>query len=261
MTNVVATGLPAVAFAHDALGHVSSLALPGPAGTTRTVSFVTNGRGRPLSVSRPDGTAESFAYDGNGTKVVSHIDALGREDVYRWTLGLPVHAGRVINGVTNALFSVSHDRQLNVVAITDPLGRPAESYVLDLNERVVAVTNLEGQVMTRTYALGEMVASETRFDVTQVAYGYDSDANLASVVYPDDTLRFGVPIRRVASGTSGATGAVSARAGGAPVFRRLRHGSVLPSWRSATARQKSVPSARRLRPGANAAFPPAPTLR
>ena len=27
--------------------------------------------------------------------------------------------------------------------------------------------------------------------MTQVAYGYDSDANLASVAYPDDTLRFG----------------------------------------------------------------------
>jgi hypothetical protein len=191
VTNVVATGLPVVAFAHDALGHVSSLSLPGPEGTTRTVSLANNWRGKPLSVSRPDGTSESFCYDGNGTRVVSHIDALGREDVYRWTLGLPVHAGRVINGVTNALFAVSHDRQLNVVAITDPLGRPAESYVLDLNERVVAVTNLEGQVMTRTYALGDMVASERRFDGTQVAYGYGSDANLASVVYPDDTLLFG----------------------------------------------------------------------
>ena len=211
VTNVVATGLPAVAFAHDALGHVSSLALPGPAGTTRTVSFVTNGRGRPLSVSRPDGTAESFAYDGNGTKVVSHIDALGREDVYRWTLGLPVHAGRVINGVTNALFAVSHDRQLNVIAITDPLGRPAESYVLDLNERVVAVTNLEGQAMTRTYALGEMVASETRFDGTSVAYGYDSGANLASVAYPDDTLRFGYDRDGLMTSAANASGTVSNR--------------------------------------------------
>lgn len=209
VSGIATEGLPPAAFAHDTLGHVSSLALPGPAGTTRTVSFVTNGRGRPLSVSRPDGTAESFAYDGNGTKVVSHIDALGREDVYRWTLGLPVHAGRVINGVTNALFAVSHDQQLNVVAITDPLGRPAESYVLDLNERVVAVTNLEGQVMTRTYALGEMVASETRFDVTQVAYGYDSDANLASVAYPDDTLRFGYDRDGLMTSAANASGTVS----------------------------------------------------
>ena len=91
--------------------------------------------------------------------------------------------------------------------------------------------------------------------------GHENGIGLAHFLCKDDTLRFGVPIRRVASGTSGATGAVSARAGGAPVFRRLRHGSVLPSWRSATARQKSVPSARQLRPGANAAFPPAPALR
>ena len=57
------------------------------------------------------------------------------EDVYRWTLGIPIHAGRVIGGVTNSLFGVEHDQQLNVIAITDPLGRAAETYVLDENER------------------------------------------------------------------------------------------------------------------------------
>ena len=202
-------GLPPAVFAHDALGHVSSLSLPGPAGTARTVSFANNWRGRPLSAGYPDGTSESFCYDGNGTRVVRHVDALGRVDVYRWVLGLPVHAGRVINGVTNALFSVKHDPQLNVVAITDPLGRPAESYVLDLNERVVAVTNLEGQAMTRTYALGKMVASETRFDGTQVACGYDSDANLASVAYPDDTLRFGYDRDGLLTSAANASGTVS----------------------------------------------------
>ena len=211
VSGIATEGLPPAAFAHDALGHVSSLSLPGPEGTTRTVSLVNNGRGRPLSVSRPDGTSESFAYDGNGTRVVRHVDALGREDVYRWTLGLPVHAGRVVSGVTNALFSVSHDQQLNVVAITDPLGRSAESYVLDENERVVAVTNLEGQVMTRTYALGKMVASEARFDGTLVAYGYDSDANLASVAYPDDTLRFGYDRDGLMTSAANASGTVSNR--------------------------------------------------
>ena len=48
--------------------------------------------------------------------------------------------------------------------------------------------------------------------------GHENGIGLAHFLGKDDTLRFGVPIRRVASGTSGATGAVSARAGGAPVF-------------------------------------------
>ena len=121
--------------------------------------LVNNWRGRPLSVAHPDGTAETFEYNGKGRCAVRHVDALGREDVYRWVLGLPVHAGRVIGGVTNTLFGVEHDQQLNVVAIVDPLGRRAETYVLDENERVVAVTNVEGQAMARTYAVGSLVSS------------------------------------------------------------------------------------------------------
>ena len=190
VTNAASSCLPPVSLAYDALGRVSSVSIPGPGGTARTASLVRNRRGRPLSVTRFDGTAETYEYDGNGRRVTRHVDALGREDVYRWTLGLPVHAGRVIGGVTNSLFGVEHDKQLNVVAITDPLGRAAETYVLDENERVVAVTNLEGQVMTRTYALGEIVVSETRFDGTAVQYGYDRDGNLASVAYPGEALSF-----------------------------------------------------------------------
>ena len=183
-------GLPPLSLSYDALGRVGSLSLPGPGGTTRTASAARNWRGRPLAVTRFDGLAETFEYDGNGRRVVRHVDALGREDAYRWVLGLPVHAGRVVDGVTNALFCVEHDQRLNVVAITDPLGRRAETYVLDENERVVAATNVEGQAMTRTYAVGGVVSSETRFDGSEVAYGYDADGNLASLAFPGETLSF-----------------------------------------------------------------------
>ncbi len=184
-------GLPRIGYAYDTLGHLASVTRPGPGGTERTVSYVNNCLGFPMEVSYPDGSSESFAYDGGGTKVVRRTDALGREDVYRWTLGIPVHAARVADGVTNALYSVSHDQQLNVVAVMDPLGRRAESYVLDENERVIAVTNLEGQVLKRRYALGKMVESETRFDGSPVRYRYGADARLSSATYPDCTLRFG----------------------------------------------------------------------
>ena len=189
LSRIAAEDLPPVAMAHDALGRVSSMTLPGPSGD-RVTSFTRNWRGKPLSVAYPDGTAESFAYNGDGTRVTRHVDALGREDAYQWTLGLPIHAGRVVAGVTNALFRVEHDEQLNVVAIVDPLGRNAETYVLDGNERVVAVTNVEGQVLERTYAVERLVSSETRFDGTAVSYAYDADANLASAAYPDETLAF-----------------------------------------------------------------------
>ena len=190
VTRVEETGLPTVEFAYNALGHVSSVSMPGPGGTTRTVTVANNWRGKPLSVTHADGTPEAFEYEGNGRRVTRHVDALGREDVYRWTLGIPIHAGRVIGGVTNSLFGVEHDQQLNVVAITDPLGRAAETYVLDENERVVAVTNVEGQVMTREYLVGDVVSSETRFDGTAVQYGYDTDGNQTSISYPDENLSF-----------------------------------------------------------------------
>ncbi len=40
------------------------------------------------------------------------------------------------------------------------------------------------------YLVSDFVASETRFDGSSVSYDYDACANLASVAYPDDTLRF-----------------------------------------------------------------------
>lgn len=45
-------------------------------------------------------------------------------------------------------------------------------------------------VMTRTYAVGKIIASETRFDGTSVSYGYDADGNLATAAYPGETLSF-----------------------------------------------------------------------
>ena len=209
VSRVEADGLPAVDIGHDALGNVSSVSLPGPDGTNRTVAMSNNWRGSPLSVSYPDGTAESFAYDGNGTKVVRHVDRLGREDAYKWVLGLPVHAGRVIGGVTNTLFGVKHDKQLNVVSITDPLGRAAESYALDENDRVVAVTNVEDQAMTRAYAVGDLVASETRFDGTTVTYDYDAGANLSSVAYPGETLSFSYDADGLLTSVSNSVGVVT----------------------------------------------------
>lgn len=186
---VTASDQPAVSFTRDSFGHVASISRPGPE-SVRTTSYVRNVHGRPLSVVHPDGTSESFVYNGSGTKIVAHGDALGRTDIYRWILGQPVHAGRVVNGMTNLLWSVAHDQQLNVVSLTDPLGRAAESYVLDENERVTAVTNLEKRVLTRNYLVSDLVASEKRFDGTTVSYDYDACANLASAIYPDDTLRF-----------------------------------------------------------------------
>jgi len=190
VTNIAAYGLPSVSISRDTLGHINSFSIPGPEGSARSMSSLNNWLGNPLVVTNFDGTVGSCKYERDGHRLVSRVDALGREDFYQWTLGLPIHAGRVADGVTNTLFRVEHDEQLNVVAIIDPLGRNAETYVLDENERVVSVTNVEGQVIKREYALGLLVSYETRFDGSHVEYGYDIDGNFASAVYPDDILLF-----------------------------------------------------------------------
>ncbi|MBQ6009955.1 MAG: hypothetical protein IJL17_15580 [Kiritimatiellae bacterium] len=186
---IASDGLPSVGFTRDALGNVASVSLPGPDGE-RVTSYERNRRGNPIRIVHPDGADETFAWNGNGTRVTEHVDRAGRRDVYEWVFGHPLHAGRVVDGVTNRLWSVAYDRQLNVVAISDPLGRQAETYVLDENERVVAATNLEGQAMSRTYLLGNLVASELRFDGTAVAYSYDGASNLERVEYPDAVLAY-----------------------------------------------------------------------
>ena len=189
LARVEPAGRPPVAFTYDALGHVATEARPGPSGS-RVTSCVRNRRGNPLRVVHPDGASESFSWNGSGARVTEHVDRAGRTDVYKWVLGRPLHAGRVAGGVTNRLWTVSYDPQLNVVSVGDPLGRAAETYALDENERVVVVTNLEGQAMARTYRLGDLLASVTRFDGTSVSYGWDGAANLARVDYPDASLAF-----------------------------------------------------------------------
>ena len=208
LARVEPDALPSTAYTYDALGHIASETRPGPSGG-RVTSYTRNRRGNPLRVVHPDGVSESFVWNGSGARVVEHVDRAGRTDVYRWILGHPLHAGRVVGGVTNRLWSVAYDPQLNVVSVGDPLGRAAETYALDENERVVAVTNLEGQAMARTYRLGDLPASVTRFDGTPVSYGWDGAANLARVDYPDAALAFTYDGDGLLTSASNAVGVVT----------------------------------------------------
>ena len=119
-----------------------------PSGS-RVTSYVRNRRGNPLRVVHPDGVAESFVWNGSGARVVEHVDRAGRTDVYKWILGHPLHAGRVVEGVTNRLWSVAYDPQLNVVSVGDPLGRAAETYALDENIEAFALTVCRNMALDR----------------------------------------------------------------------------------------------------------------
>ena len=184
-------GLPGVSVGYNALGHVASVTVPGPEGSSSVKSFDRNAFGRPLRVVHADGTEESWSYDGAWTRPLSHTDELGRTDEYEWVLGRPVVVSRRgSDGAPTPLFSVRHDRQMNSTAILDPLGRTAESYELDANARVVSVTNLEGQVQRYFWIGADWLRRVERYDGSVVEFDPDAAGNLARVVYPDGDIIF-----------------------------------------------------------------------
>jgi RHS repeat-associated protein len=61
--------------------------------------------------------------------------------------------------------------------------RYVESYQLDIQDRITAVTNIENQVMDIAYGLGDMVRSMGRFDGSTITNTYDYAGRKASMVY------------------------------------------------------------------------------
>lgn len=206
------SGRPDEEYAYDALGHRNETRLPGPGGSVRVTAVTNNPFGKPLRIDHPDGTSESFGYDNSWRMETEHVDELGRTDRYENYLGKRLHAGRTVSGSTNEipLYSLVVDKQLNTVAIVDPMGRPAERYVLDDQARVSCVTNLEGQAETFRYRLGGLVDRIDRFDGSAVTLDYDSQVRVSSVAYPDETLAFSYDRDGLLLSASNSAGTVSA---------------------------------------------------
>jgi RHS repeat-associated protein len=144
-------------------------------------------------VTYPDATQWQYAYDAAGA-VTNVVDALGRATrlTYAPTRKLTgIH--RLLEGATNQEVGTTfaYDNQFNTLCIMDELGRTVESYQLDLQDRPVAVTNLEGQVMTVSYGVGDFVKSVTRFDGTVVSNEYDAAGRVVRAHYPGDTQEIG----------------------------------------------------------------------
>jgi len=85
------------------------------------------------------------------------------------------------------LYRALYDNQFNTVQITDARNRLVESYQLDIQDRVTAVTNLERQTMSVVYGLGSMVRNITRFDGTVVSNRYNTDGLVSGVYYSGTT--------------------------------------------------------------------------
>ena len=178
---------PAVTLSNNVLGFVEKITLPGDSGN-RITTIGANELGWVTNVLYPDGLSERALMDAMGN-VTNHVDTAGRTTRLTW---LPTRKLSSVSrqlGTTNLTTSVAYDQQFNTLNITDEKGRAVESYQLDLEDRPISVTNLEGQTMSLSWAVGSFLNSVTRFDGTVVSNTFNSDGFLSSIAYPDATIQ------------------------------------------------------------------------
>ena len=189
VTNVAAGSNLWVGVQYDVLGYATNLTVPGEQGN-RDVGLKVDARGRPLEVRYPNGQMETFGYDGFG-QLTNHVDVAGRVSRYGYRVGELVKAERVFGTGAVERIEVGYDQQMNTRVVKDPLGREVERYVLDAADRVVAVTNLEGQSLSVEYGVLGMVKRIRRFDGSEVGFGYDGWGRLTNAAYADGAVTFG----------------------------------------------------------------------
>jgi RHS repeat-associated protein len=184
ITNVAFDVGYSIGFGRDELGHVNAIVLPGESGP-RTISIVPDEKGRPLSVTYPDGLSEVFSYDGFGN-LIEHVDTGSRTSSLSYVLGRLTSITRWLEGVTNqaASIGIGYDNQLNMLSVTDELGRAVERYEMDDADRVVKVVNLETQELTIAYGVLDFVKTIQRFDGSTVGLEYNDQGRISEVRYP-----------------------------------------------------------------------------
>jgi RHS repeat-associated protein len=191
MTSSVPQLGPAAQLEYNRLGFATNIVTPWGAGT-RAIRVGVNELGWATNVVYPNGLAETFAFDSMGN-LTNMVDMAGRTNRLTWLpTGKPASVSRWLDGAspTNVTTAFAYDNQFNTLKITDPMGRAVESYKLDIQDRPLAVTNLEGRVMTINWGLGDYVRSLTRFDGTVVSNSYNAAGLLSRVVGPAFTNSF-----------------------------------------------------------------------
>lgn len=188
LTSAVPQLGPTVTYANNILGMVESVTLPGEFGD-RTTSFDVDDLGRVTQVTYPNSLTETMSYDAIGN-LTNHVDTAGRVTRYLYapTMKLTSVVHEASGGdITN---TIAYDNQFNSMVFKDAAGQVVEAYELDIQDRPVTVTNVEGQTMSVNYGVADYVKSITRFDGTVVANMYNTDGLLATAGYPDTTNMF-----------------------------------------------------------------------
>lgn len=184
-TTVTPQAGPVAVLEYDYSGFLTNSLLPGG----RRTGFTVTPFGWIQRIDYADNLYETFQYDAVGN-VTNHVDRSGREIKYTYAaLGNLTSVSRQF-GNTNATVSYDYDQQFNTLSIRDELNRPVEQYTLDLQDRPVIITNLEGQAMSVDYTVGDFVDSISRFDGTVVSNEYTTAGLIEAVHYPDETNQY-----------------------------------------------------------------------
>jgi len=192
MASAVPQDGPTISYAHNSLGILTNISLPSSdmdsneVPILRNTSFDVNELGWVKKITYADGGYESFSFDSLGN-ITNKVDTGGRNTKYTYLPTKKLSSITKSLGTTNITTSFTYDNQFNTLTITDAKSRAVESYLLDIQDRPVTVTNLEGQTMSITYGLGSYVKQINRFDGTTVSNSYNSDGLLSSIKYPDAT--------------------------------------------------------------------------
>ncbi|WP_433571641.1 putative T7SS-secreted protein [Streptomyces sp. CA-251247] len=160
--------------------------------------------GKPSRRIEPDGTEQSWTYDGEGN-CVSHTDAMGAVSTFEYT-DFDLLVART--GPDGVRYEFSHDSNLRLTRVTNPQGltwdyeyNAAGQLVseLDFDDRALTYAyGPSGRIATRTNGLGQVVRFEhnelgqlVRKDVAGVVstFTYDIFDQLAAATGPDATLQ------------------------------------------------------------------------
>ncbi|MEV5613641.1 putative T7SS-secreted protein [Streptomyces sp. NPDC052225] len=185
-------------YERDAFGR--PLSLTDPTGATTRLEWTVEGHlARRVA---PDGSSESWTYDGEGN-CTTHTDPLGGVTRFEYTHFDLLTARTTPDGVRHEF---SHDSELHLTKVTNPQGLEW-SYTYDPAGRLISETDFDGRTLayhhdaagrlaSRTNALGQTTAFE-RNPLGQIirkdaagqvtTYAYDLTDQLAQATGPDGT--------------------------------------------------------------------------
>ncbi|MFQ6195561.1 DUF6531 domain-containing protein [Streptomyces sp. NPDC000405] len=201
----------------DAFGRI--VEATDPLGRTTRMAWTTEGK--PIRRELPDGTHETWTWDGEGN-LLTHTDAAGNTTTHTAThFDLPASRTEA----DGATYTFAYDTELRLTGVTNPQGLTWE-YTYDEAGRLAAERDFNGRTLTYTHdAAGELVARtngagetlhfvrdmlgrvvEQRADTGETTtYVYDESGRLtrtangdAEVVYERDVL--GRPTAEVVNG-------------------------------------------------------------